>query len=199
MLTRSYAQSGRCSIAAVVRRSPSIPLRAAALLWFEEKAGGGAFFDLGAHRADLMLWLMGEPVSAAAQMTNFSGGYDIDDSMVAAVTFHSKAIGIIDVSWVHRYGPNPLEIFGTEGYLGIDACPGGPRVQMISKRLTSNEIEGYVAPTNLPAGLPSPLAQWIGAIESNSSLTVSIYDAYNAVRLLEGCYTAAREGREFVF
>src|SRR5262249_23128174 len=73
--------------------------------WFgdEAQAGGGAFFDLGCHRVDVMRWFLGEPASVVAQMTNLSQNYDIDDSMVAVITFRNKAIGIIDVSWVHRY------------------------------------------------------------------------------------------------
>jgi predicted dehydrogenase len=169
--------------------------------WFgdEQLAGGGAFFDLGCHRVDVMRWFLGEPASVVAQMTNFSGNYQIDDSMAALVTFRNKAIGILDVSWVHRHGPNPLEIYGTEGYLGIDASPGGPKIQLISNRVTTGEIQGCIAPSNLPAALPSPMQQWISAIKDGTTTTITIYDGYNLVQLLEGCYTAAREGREITF
>lgn len=169
--------------------------------WFgeEEKAGGGAFFDLGCHRVDVMRWFLGEPASVVAQMTNFSGAYDIDDSMVAVVTFRSHAIGILDVSWVQRSGPNPLEIYGTEGYLGIDAAPSGPRVQLISSRVGTGDIQGSIAPSNLPAAQPSPLHQWVSSIREGGFPSINIYDGWNLVQLLEGCYTAAREGREVTF
>lgn len=169
--------------------------------WFgdSELAGGGAFFDLGCHRVDVMRWFLGEPASVVSQMTNFSGNYDIDDSMVSVVTFRNKAIGILDVSWVHRHGPNPLEIYGTEGYLGIDAAPSGPKIQLISNRITTGEIQGVISPTNLPAPLPAPMQQWISAIREGTPSTISIYDGYNLVQLLEGCYTAARQGHEVTF
>lgn len=170
-------------------------------LWFgdEEQAGGGAFFDLGCHRVDVMRWFLGEPESATAQMNNFSNNYSIDDNMVAVVKFRNKALGIIDVSWVHRHGPNPLEIYGTEGYLGIEAAPNGPRIQLISTRLSSGDIQGYVIPTNLPAALPSLMEQWVSSIKNGTSSTVSIYDGWNLVQLLEGCYNAGRQGHEFIF
>lgn len=170
--------------------------------WFgdESKAGGGAFFDLGCHRVDVMRWFLGEPASVVTQMVNFSGAYDIDDSMVSVITFQNRAIGILDVSWVHRYGPNPLEIYGTEGYLGIDAAPNGPRVQWISSRAPmSGDLQGYVIPSNLPPPLPSPLQQWVAAIKDGTPMSITIHDAWNLVQLLEGCYTAGRQGHEFTF
>jgi 1,5-anhydro-D-fructose reductase (1,5-anhydro-D-mannitol-forming) len=169
--------------------------------WFgdEAQAGGGAFFDLGCHRVDIMRWFLGEPASVVAQMTDFSGAYDIDDSMVAVVTFRNKAIGILDVSWVHRYGPNPLEIYGTEGYLGIDAAPNGPRIQLLSSKVTTGDIQGCIAPTNLPPALPSPIHQWISAIKDGTTMSINIYDGWNLVQMLDGCYTSARNGHEFTF
>ncbi|HZO91371.1 MAG TPA: Gfo/Idh/MocA family oxidoreductase [Chthonomonadaceae bacterium] len=169
--------------------------------WFgdEAQAGGGAFFDLGCHRVDVMRWFLGEPASVVAQMNNFSSAYDIDDNMVAVVEFRNKALGILDVSWVHRHGPNPLEIYGTEGYLGIESAAGGPRIQLISNKLRMGDIQGYISPTNLPPALPSPLHQWISAIKDGTTPTISLYDGWHLVQLLEGCYTAAREGRQVIF
>ena len=169
--------------------------------WFTEEAqaGGGAFFDLGCHRVDLLRWFLGEPMSAVAQIVNSSQIYDIDDSMVAVVTFRSKAIGIIDVSWVHRYGPNPLEIYGTDGYLSIDAAPNGPKIQLISGQLKAGDIQGYITPSSLPPGPPSLMHQWVNSIKSGSVCATNVYDGWNLVQLMEGCYTAGREGREVTF
>jgi len=168
--------------------------------WFGdvEAAGGGAFFDLGCHRADIMRWFLGEPHSVAARMNNVSGAYDIDDNMVAVVEFRNKALGVLDVSWVHRRGPNPLEIYGTEGYLSIEAGPG-PRVWLESTRLEASGVQGAIVPSNLPPALPSPLEQWISAILHNTPMSISIDDGWNLTQLLEGCYKAARTGQAVVF
>src|SRR5579884_2195629 len=169
--------------------------------WFgdEAQAGGGAFFDLGCHRVDIMRWFLGEPASVVAQMGNFSGAYDIDDNMVAVVTFQNKAIGILDVSWVQRSGPNPLEIYGTAGYLGIEAAPNGPRIQLISSQVSCGDLQGYVLPTNLPPALPSPLQQWIAYIKDGAVPAITLRDGWNLVQMLEGCYTAGRQGHEVTF
>jgi predicted dehydrogenase len=170
-------------------------------LWFgdEAAAGGGAFFDLGCHQVDIMRWILGEPACCVARMVNFSEAYNIDDSMAAIVEFRNKALGILDVSWVHRSGPNPVEIYGTEGFLGIGMMEGGPRIQLHSRKVSAGDLQGWITPTNLPKALPSPMQQWISAIKDGTTPTITVYDGWNLVQLLEGCYQAAREGHEVTF
>ena len=169
--------------------------------WFgdAEQSGGGAFFDLGCHRVDLMRWFLGSPVSVVTQMNNFSNAYEVDDNMVSVITFANRSIGIIDVSWVQRHGPNPLEIYGTDGYLSIEAAPNGPRIQLISGQLKAGDIQGYITPTHLPAAPLPLLNQWVAAIKHGSVIATNVYDGWNLVQLLEGCYKAGREGKEHTF
>ena len=79
--------------------------------WFGDAAlaGGGSLFDLGCHTVDVMRWFLGEPESVTAMTTNFAKAYDIDDQCIALVRFKNGALGILDVSWVHRAGPNTTE------------------------------------------------------------------------------------------
>lgn len=168
--------------------------------WFgdEQAAGGGAFFDLGCHRLDIMRWFLGEPSSVVGRMNNVSGAYPIDDNMAALIEFRSKALGIVDVSWVHRSGPNPLEIYGTEGFLSIGATPAGG-VLIESRKLLANGVRGVVCPSELPPAPPSPMAQWFAAIREGAPTTIGLQDAWNLTQLLEGCYTAARTGTAYQF
>lgn len=167
--------------------------------WFgdEKLAGGGALFDLGCHTVDLMRWFLGEPASVVAKIQNFSGAYDIDDQTVAIVEFKSGALGILDTSWVHRAGPNPIEIYGTDGFVGY--AGRGERIQLISTRLQPDGVQGTILPDRLPDPLPLPMEQWIGAILHGKPMTITVEDGRNLTQLLEGIYQAARTGREFRF
>jgi predicted dehydrogenase len=168
-------------------------------LWFGDAslAGGGSLFDLGCHTVDVMRWFLGEPESVVAQTTNFARAYDIDDQCVALVKFKSGAIGVLDVSWVHRAGPNTKEIYGTEGFLGWGYPGQNP--QLTSRRALSPGYSGTLIPTDLPRALPSPLEQWIAALVRDEPMTITVEDGRNLTQLLEGIYTAAREGREVRF
>ncbi|HET6383370.1 MAG TPA: Gfo/Idh/MocA family oxidoreductase, partial [Armatimonadota bacterium] len=133
--------------------------------WFADAkaAGGGALFDLGCHVVDLMRWYLGEPAAVLSKHTNFSGAYPIDDNSVTVVEFKNKALGILDVAWVQRSGPNMVEVYGTEGHLLMGAP--GQGISLNSRKLTyGDDIHGTIQPSNLPPALPSLMRQWVGAI-----------------------------------
>jgi 1,5-anhydro-D-fructose reductase (1,5-anhydro-D-mannitol-forming) len=165
--------------------------------WFgdEQQAGGGALFDLGCHTVDVMRWFLGEPASVIAKVQNFSGAYPIDDNVAAVVEFKSGGLGILDTSWVQRAGPNPIEIYGTEGYIGRATAPGQGLI-LASQRL---DVKGYILPSELPAALPTPIQQWVGACLHGTPSTISVEDGRNLTELLEGIYIAARTHAEYRF
>lgn len=165
--------------------------------WFGDAAaaGGGALFDLGCHTADLMRWFLGPPTRVVAVAQNFAGAYDLDDNLAAVVEFKSGALGILDASWVQRSGPNPLEIYGTEGYIGRGTGPG-QALAMTSEQLG---LKGYVLPTSLPPAQQTPLEQWVSACLRGTPSAISVEDGRNLTELLEGIYRAARSGAEHRF
>ena len=167
--------------------------------WFgdEAQAGGGALFDLGCHTTDIMRWFLGEPASVIAKAQNYSKAYDIDDQTVAIVEFQNGALGILDTTWVQRAGPNPIEIYGTDGYVGYGGR--GERIQLISTQLQPKGVRGTILPADLPEPLPSPMEQWISAILHDTPMTITVDDGRNLTQLLEGIYQAARTGREMRF
>ena len=160
-------------------------------LWFadDKRAGGGALFDLGCHRVDVIRWLMGEPKSAISKINNFTGNYPIDDNSVSVVEFTNKALGVVDVSWTHRSGPNMLELYGTEGSLVI----GHGDLHFETRRLSDEEKVAYIA--NRPESLPTPMQQWIDTIQRDEPMTISIADGRNLTKLMQAFYLSAEQGR----
>ncbi len=166
--------------------------------WFAdaERAGGGALFDLGCHTVDVMRWFMGEPKSVISKIQQFSDAYAIDDNSVIVVEFQSGALGILDTSWVHRAGPNQMEIFGTSGYVGRDPHGG---LLLRSTELEPEGIQGFISPAKLPDALPMPMEQWISAILHGTEMTITVEDGRNLTQLMEAAYKAAAEKHEVTF
>jgi predicted dehydrogenase len=168
--------------------------------WFGDKklAGGGSLFDLGCHTVDVMRALLGKPKQVTALTSNFAGAYDIDDICIALVEFESKAIGILDVSWVHRAGPNTQEIYGTEGFLGR-GFPGS-NITLQSRKLEADGVQGTIQPSNLPKAHPPLMTQWIDKIEGRGGEPdTNIEDGVNLTELLEGIYASADSGKAHQF
>ncbi len=155
--------------------------------WFvdAELAGGGALFDLGCHRMDVIRWMMGKPSKLMAIVNNFSPNYEIDDNSATIIEFANKGIGMVDVSFVHRSGPNPFEILGTEGSITMGAGP----LSLTSTKLSDDEIKEYIA--NGPDSPPPPMQQWINAIEDGSEMTITIQDGRNLTELLQAAYMSS--------
>lgn len=158
--------------------------------WFAdaERAGGGALFDLGCHRVDVIRWLMGEPKSAIAKINNFTGNYLIDDNSVSVVEFANKALGVIDVAWTHRSGPNLLELYGTEGSL----VAGHGEMHFETRKLSDEEKAAYIA--NAPAAPPEPMQQWINAILRDEPMTITLQDGRNLTELMQAFYLSSEQG-----
>jgi len=101
--------------------------------WFcqKELSGGGPLIDLGVHRIDLALWLMGYPKPAwvLASTYNHLGSalaaasgkqYDVEDLAVALVRFENGATLEVEASWAANLGERELmetRILGTAGGL----------------------------------------------------------------------------------
>jgi len=88
-----------------------------------QQAGAGALFDLGAHRIDLLIYLMGAlPKRVMGLVKNFTPTPEnedpkdyLDDSFWVMVEFDNGATGVISGD---RYSPavsNISEVYGTEG------------------------------------------------------------------------------------
>lgn len=113
--------------------------------WFSQKklAGGGPLLDLGVHRLDLALWLMGYPKPlwvlgstydhlakqiddaaydpVANKMVRNSGRiYDVEDFAVALVKFENGATLELEASWLANIKERELmttRLLGTKGGL----------------------------------------------------------------------------------
>jgi len=159
--------------------------------WFidKKKAGGGALFDLGCHRMDVIRWMMGEPKKLMAIITNMSDNYVIDDNSATIIEFANKGIGVVDVAFVHRSGPNPFELYGTEGSLTMGAGP----LSLTSRKLSEDAIKDYIA--NAPQGLPSAMQQWLNAIIDGTPMTITIEDGRNLTELLQAAYMSSSQDK----
>lgn len=166
--------------------------------WFadEKAAGGGALFDLGCHVVDLMRWYLGEPASVMSKHTNFSGAYPIDDNSVTVVEFKNRALGILDVAWVQRSGPNLVEIYGTEGHI-LMGVPG-QGLSISSRKLSADGIQGTIFPSNMPKALPPLMRQWISYILRDEAPATTVEDGRNLTELMDAAYRSAAEGREII-
>lgn len=156
-----------------------------------EACGGGAMIDLGCHPMYLARWIGGRPVRVTARFTRFLDRHEVDDNSVAIIEFESGALGVVESSFVSTHSPFALEVYGTEGTILV----GGPGDGVwVRSRRAGGQVDGWIRPSQLPEADPSPLAQWIAAIEHGAVPKISLQDGRDLTELMEAATRSHREG-----
>lgn len=167
--------------------------------WFDKEwrwmadpkiAGVGAFGDLGTHKLDILMWLLGDVAEVTADVKSVTGRYgDTDETGEALIRFENGTIGTLAAGWVDVDDPVQLIISGTEGHAAII----NNNLYYRSKKAGADSREAY---TKLPAAPVAPLHQFVDAVSGKPNQPlVSAREAAARVTAMEAMYTAARKRR----
>lgn len=97
--------------------------------WFfdKAKAGGGALFDLGIHKFDLVRYLTGKESNEISCFTaTLAKDIEVDDYAAAIIRFEDAALGVVEASWSSRPNENSIKLYGTRGNLQVGLEPDHP-------------------------------------------------------------------------
>jgi predicted dehydrogenase len=154
-------------------------------------AGVGAFGDLGTHKLDILMWLMGEVASVTADIRVVTARYGTcDESGEALIQFKNGAIGTLAAGWVDVDDPVQLQISGTE------ACATIVQDKLYYKSNKVSGADGKQPYTKLPSKPALPLDQFVDAVAGDRSQPlVTPREAAARVSVMEAMYKAARNQR----
>ncbi len=152
-------------------------------------AGVGAFGDMGTHSLDLMMWLIGDVSMVTADIKAVTHRYgDCDETGEALLNFKNEVIGTLAAAWVDIDNPVSLLISGTEAHAVIFKgelyynCPKVPNAA------------GQAPWTDLPPGLPEPIAQFLDAVSGKDVTTlVTPHEAATRVSVMEAAYKGSKQ------
>lgn len=151
-------------------------------------AGVGAFGDLGTHKLDILMWLLGDIEAATAQVKTVTGRYgECDETGEGMMRFKSGVIGTLAAGWVDVDDPVQLLISGTEAH----AVVVNNQLFYNSKKAGSNGKEPY---SELPSAPKAPLHQFVDAVAGNKNQPlVTPGEAAARVAVMEAMYRGARQ------
>lgn len=75
---------------------------------------GGVFANQASHHIDLLMWMLGEPMSVYAKTRSALARIEAEDTGVAVITFRSGAIGLVEATTATR----PKDLEGSLSVLG---------------------------------------------------------------------------------
>lgn len=179
--------------------------------WFGQraKAGGGPLIDLGVHRLDLALWLMGhpKPVSVCGATYDHIGSrlaaeqrkdFDVEDLAVAFIRLENGATIILEVSWAsnsERREDMFTALYGTKG--GMIHRNIGDSYQF-EARFFREEYGGLVevTPRILPQNLETPWQHFVRCILEDREPMASAQHGVQMMKVLDAIYHSAETGHE---
>lgn len=153
-------------------------------------AGVGAFGDLGTHKLDILMWLLGDIATATASIKTVTGRYgDCDECGEGLMEFKNGTIATLAAGWVDVADPVQLLISGTEGHAVIV----NDRLFYESKKAGQSAKEPL---TQLPPAPRAPLHQFVDAVAGASGQPlVTPREAAARVAAMEAMYRGAKSGK----
>ena len=195
----------------------------------KSQSGGGPIYDLGVHALDALLWIMGSPKAvsvsgiAVTKLANQDEGlvtslsasgaplgvynprpydyreFDVEDMAAGFIRLENGAAVSFKVSWAANIpadGVGPTFILGTKGGLRL-------------RPFTLVGATGRYQSDTTPVLNPDPNVPFFGhwretehfikVIRGEEELMVKREEVLNVIRVLEGLYQSAAQGREIVF
>ncbi len=156
--------------------------------WYDaQKAGGGAMMDLGCHPMYMASYLLGKPARIASMFNNTCAPNGVDDNAVCVVEFVSKAIAVLETSFVAPHHGESFELLGSQGAI----VQVGKEIKMRTDKIK----DGWFTPDRLPDQQPSAIRQWLDGIEKGTPIAFDLQKAIALTELLENAYQSDCEQR----
>jgi predicted dehydrogenase len=167
--------------------------------WFVDKqlAGGGAAADHTVHVADLLRWFLGcEVVEVYAALNSiFYSDEDlgVETGGLVMLTFENGTFATIDCSWSKppnypTWGGLTMELVGENGLATVDAFK---QVMPVFARGAARPYLAYWG-SDANQGL---INEFVSAIRDARAPSVSGYDGYKAVEIVQAVYRSAESGQ----
>lgn len=113
-------------------------------------SGGGHFLDVGSHRLDMLLYLLGDVAEVLGFAENRLGHHSAENDVVIALRMASGALVSAGFHYHAQPGQDILEIYGSEGTLTLDPFDG----ETFTLRQGKNPEAQFTYPTPAPVHLP---------------------------------------------
>jgi predicted dehydrogenase len=156
-------------------------------------SGVGGFGDLGTHKLDILMWMLGDIEAVTADIKAVTHHYgDCDESGEALMRFRNGVTGTLAAGWVDVDDPVQFLVSGTEGHATII------NGDLFYKSKKVAGADGKQPFKQLPPASPAPLQQFLDAASgAKNQPLVTPREAAARVVVMEAMYRAAKR-REWV-
>lgn len=176
--------------------------------------GGGALMNQGIHTADLLVWMLGEPVEVSARTACLAHQrIEVEDVAVAVIRFASGALGVLHATTAAYPGLTArIQVHGDRGSAVIDSdrltyfhvASANARSAADDAAAINQAADLLKDQTQAPTAGSDPSAvsdahlhqyrDFAEAIKQGRRPAVTVDDAIRALAVVEAVYESARTG-----
>lgn len=165
---------------------------------------GGVIANQASHHIDLLVWMLGEPVSVMAKTGTYLSDIEVDDTAAAIIKFKSGALGIVEATTATR--PSDLEgslsVLGEKGSVVIEGFAVNRMktwdFSHTDEKLNRRVVEKYseLPPNVYGFGHKRFLENVIDCLSSKKRALVDGLEARKSLELITAIYESVATGRE---
>jgi len=148
------------------------------------EGGGGALMDIGSHRLNLFLDLLGPIAEVRGFCETVAGAFAADDCAVYALRFTSGAVGSLQCYFGVPLDPDEFILVGTAGRLSATPLNSG---RLVIETAAGVEIEEHPPAANFNLPL---VADFVAAIRENRPPRVDGHEGRATNEVIERAYAA---------
>lgn len=154
------------------------------------KSGGGPLSDMGTHMFDVLIGLLGMPVSVVARCENLVHHWDVEDSASLIMTLQNGAQVTASFNWNSKTWRHEFEIVGTEAKVYWHPYDSGQVVKTVGRQVETLDLT--------PAeNVHLPLVEdFVQAVLEDRPPVCPLSEAAKTNVLLDAIYRSAAEHRE---
>lgn len=148
--------------------------------------GGGALMNQGVHTVDLLLWFMGRPVSIQAHAIRAAHhAIEVEDTVVATLTFESGAIGTLHATTAAFPGDRTrISVHGTQGGAELED-------DVLRRFSVDASTEEQPVDAELPGGHVAQYEDILSAIGNSEQPGITVQDAIDVLATVRAIYLAS--------
>ncbi len=170
-----------------------------------EKDGGGALMNQGIHGVDLLRYLAGPVNSIYALSATRVHDIEVEDTLTAALSFQSGALGVIEASTGDWPGsPRRIELNGECGVIileedrivkwEVEGEKGFSLYEENDRKIQSHQDPGKID----ASGHVCQIRNFISALQGEAELLVDGQDGRRALEIILSAYRSAESGKAVV-
>jgi predicted dehydrogenase len=158
----------------------------------KSKSGGGPLSDMGSHMFDVMIGLLGMPVSIYAKVQTKTHDYEAEDSATIVMRLQNQADVIASFHWNTKVWTHEFEIIGTEAKVKWHPYDAGKVVKTVGRDTQELDLPNA-------ENMHQPLVEdFVKAIREDKTPAVTLDEALKTTRVLDAIYQSAVNGQEIV-